>query len=331
MEITFTDAKPADSRALIGLAGPQGSGKTASALRLATGIVKDTGGDILYIDTEKRRALKYSESFKFKHFDFHPPFTAESYLEVLLAADKQAKPGSVIIVDSMSHEHEGMGGLLERSEEFLERTCGTDYKKRDKMLMASIIKPKMARTRLIQNGLQRVDSYLILCFRAKEKVKPIKVKQENGFEKTEIKNLGIQVIGGDEYGYEVDVMFVLPAGAQGKPDWNEPASRINDMKGDLIHDLKEIPQINEAMGKKMKEFFSARVDDSERKDRFLSEAQSHAKLGTVALQDWWKTIGPASQKLIVDSMPPIKDAAAKADKSKLAEMPQDNEPDDVPL
>ncbi len=37
---------------LLGLAGPSGSGKTYSALRLATGIAKVAGGDVVVIDTE---------------------------------------------------------------------------------------------------------------------------------------------------------------------------------------------------------------------------------------------------------------------------------------
>ena len=64
---TFTDkeAKRMHVPLLIGLVGSSGSGKTFSALRIATGIQKVTGGDIYYIDTESRRALHYADAFKF--------------------------------------------------------------------------------------------------------------------------------------------------------------------------------------------------------------------------------------------------------------------------
>lgn len=323
MQVTFTPAVPTDSRALIGIAGPQGSGKTVSALRLATGITQATGGDILYADTENRRALKYSESFKFKHFDFQPPFTAERYLELVLAADKEAKPGSVIIIDSLSHEHEGMGGLLERSEEYLDNACkdGNEWK-RDKLLMASIIKPKMGRTRLIQNGLQRANSYIILCFRAKEKVKPIKVpyldnRTGQQKEKTEVVNLGWQIVGGVEYGYEVDVMFILPPGSQGKPDWNEESARINDVKGDLIRALKATPQIDEGMGKKIKEFFSVKPAGAAATEFDIELAKktgtTEAAKGAAALKAWWSSLGGTNQnKLGAEFLNQLKAGAEKA-------------------
>ena len=258
MDVTYEQAQPQDSRAIIGIAGPNGSGKTASALRLAAGITAQTGGDIYYIDTENKRALSYSSiesnpphSFAFKHFDFQPPFTAERYFEALQKTDAMAKQGSVIIIDSMSHEHEGVGGLLERQELYLDEKAGKDLWKRDKMLMASLIQPKMARTKFIQSGLQRTNSYIILCFRAKDKIKPVKTDyiDQNGQkkQKTEIVDRGIQIIGGEEYGYEVNVMFVLPVGCQGHPDWKAGAARINDMKGDLIASLQAIPQISEEM------------------------------------------------------------------------------------
>lgn len=308
MDVNYEQAQPTDRPMIIGIAGPNGSGKTASALRLAVGITRLTGGDIYYIDTENKRALAYSSlqpdpprSFAFKHFDFKPPFTAERYQEAVQATDKLAKPGSVIIIDSMSHEHEGMGGLLERSEEYLDRVAGTDQKYREKLLMASIIKPKMERTRLIQNGLQRANSTIILCFRAKDKIKPIKAKyiDKNGVEKEkmEIVNRGIQIIGGEEYGFEVSVMFILPVGAKGKPDWKAESSRINDMKGDLIRELQAIPQMNEEMGEKIKNFFSAIVPEFSIEE-LKGNAKVHAVAGTESLKQWWVSLGGAKQKAI---------------------------------
>jgi len=56
---TFEDkvATRAQVPLLIGLVGASGSGKTMSALRLATGIQRVSGGEIYYLDTEARRSL----------------------------------------------------------------------------------------------------------------------------------------------------------------------------------------------------------------------------------------------------------------------------------
>lgn len=59
---------------LIGLAGPSGGGKTFSALRLASGMQRVSGGDVYVVDTESKRALHYADKFKFRHLEFTAPF-----------------------------------------------------------------------------------------------------------------------------------------------------------------------------------------------------------------------------------------------------------------
>jgi hypothetical protein len=126
MNFTFRPAKREKINLLVALAGATNSGKTYTALRLATGITDITGGSIAFIDTEKRRALHYAKDFKFNHCDFQPPHSPENYIKAMQAAEK-TKP-SVIVVDSGSHEHEGIGGILEKHEEFLDRKAGDDIK-----------------------------------------------------------------------------------------------------------------------------------------------------------------------------------------------------------
>lgn len=249
MPFIIKPAEPIDNRLLIAIAGPQASGKTTSALRLATGITQVTGGKVCLIDTENKRALRYAKDFKFNHMEFDPPFSPERYLEAIEAATKQGYgSGDVIIIDSMSHEHEGPGGVLEMHEEFLDKKAGSDWKKREKLKFTAWIKPKKDRTRVIQMGLQRNRAHIILCFRAKEKVAMVKGRDN----KTEVVNAGWQPIGGDEYFYEMDITMILPIGAQGKPDWSEKASRINEYgEGDLKKLLHNTAQIGEETGKQI--------------------------------------------------------------------------------
>ena len=94
---------------LIGLVGPSGSGKTYSALRLATGIQSVVGGDIFVIDTEARRSLHYADKFNFRFLQFDPPFGPLDYLAAIRHC--VSKGAKTIVVDSMSHEHEGKGGV----------------------------------------------------------------------------------------------------------------------------------------------------------------------------------------------------------------------------
>jgi RecA/RadA recombinase len=93
---------------LLGLAGPSGSGKTYSALRLAAGIARVAGGDVVVIDTENRRAQHYADQFTFQHIDFAPPYGPLDYLAALQTAER-TRP-ACIVIDSLSHEHDGEGG-----------------------------------------------------------------------------------------------------------------------------------------------------------------------------------------------------------------------------
>lgn len=162
MTFSFRPAKRENVQLLIGLAGGTGSGKTFSAFELATGIAEVMGGKPAVIDTEARRALHYADRFDFEHGDLQAPFTPARYLEAMEAAADAGYP--VILVDSMSHEYAGDGGILDMQEAEFQRMGG-----RDAVKMASWIKPKMEHKAFVQRLLQ-IRAHLILCFRAEPKV-----------------------------------------------------------------------------------------------------------------------------------------------------------------
>lgn len=273
MGFTIKQAQPVNDRLLIALAGPQASGKTTSALRLATGITSVTGGKICLIDTENKRALRYASNFNFNHVDFEPPFSPARYLEAIKAVESQGYgDGDVIIIDSTSHEHEGVGGVLEMHENFLQEKCGNDWKKREKLKFTAWIKPKAERTRTIQMGISRSRAHIILCFRAKEKV--AMVKGQSG--KAEVVNAGWQPIGGDEYFYEMDITMMLPLGAAGKPDWNEKASRINEIgDGPLKNLLHNTQQISEQTGSQLAQISMKALSEPKNQQQQADQSKHH--------------------------------------------------------
>lgn len=193
---------------LVGLCGPSSSGKTFSALRLATGIQREVGGKIFMIDTEARRSLHYADRFDFMHTEFEPPFGSLRYLEALQWAVKQG--ASVIVIDSMSHEHEGPGGYLETQEKELQRLAGDDWKKRNAMNFLAWKKPAAERRALI-NGMLQLPCNFVFCFRAKEKL-----KIERGKDPVD---LGWMPIAGPEFVFEMTVQALLLPGSNGVPTW----------------------------------------------------------------------------------------------------------------
>jgi hypothetical protein len=154
---------------IITLAGGTGSGKTVSAMRLATGL--SGGKRFAVIDTENGRALHHADNFDFDCGQLRAPFSPMAYMEAIEAADAAGYP--VIIVDSASHEHAGEGGLLDMHESELERLAGSDYKRREQCKMTAWIRPKGDHRRFVQKLLQ-VKAHLILCFRAESKIEVIK-------------------------------------------------------------------------------------------------------------------------------------------------------------
>lgn len=172
MTVEFKRAVRENVALLIGLAGTTGTGKTYSALKLAEGI--SGGKPFAFIDTEARRGLHYAEQFHFDHADMRPPFTPAAYAEAITAADAAGYP--VIVVDSLSHEHEGDGGLLDMQEEELQRMAGNDWAKRERCAQASWIKPKRAHKRMMSRLLQ-IRAHLILCLRAEDKLEQKKNKE----------------------------------------------------------------------------------------------------------------------------------------------------------
>jgi AAA domain len=199
---------------IVGLAGGTGSGKTFSALKLATGMAG--GKPFALIDTEAGRARHYADQFKFDHGDLAPPFRPQRYAEAIFAADAAQYP--VIVVDSMSHEWSSDGGILDWQEEELERMAGDDWKKRESCRMASWIKPKMDHKKMVQRLLQ-IRAHLILCFRAEEKIEMTKVDGEWKVQpkKSLVGLSGWIPVCEKALPYELTASFLLTADAPGIP------------------------------------------------------------------------------------------------------------------
>jgi ABC-type dipeptide/oligopeptide/nickel transport system ATPase subunit len=210
---------------LVALIGPSGSGKTFSALRLAVGIQRVQPGPIHGISTEGKRMLELADRFTFQHVSFAPPFGSLDYLAAIQHCVHEG--ARTVIIDNMSHEHEGPGGMLDCAERQIEERIAfkverrelenaDDWKadkERQKLKMSSFIKPKADRSKLIQ-GILQMPCNIIMCFRAKEKLEP------GGGQRGEPKPLGWMPIGGDEFWYEMTARCLLLPQCNGVPTWS---------------------------------------------------------------------------------------------------------------
>lgn len=94
----------------LGLQGPSGSGKTYSALLMAYGLINDWS-KIAIIDTENHSADLYAHLGAYQVLDLEKPFTPERYMEAIDLCENAGM--EAIIIDSISHEWEGVGGILD--------------------------------------------------------------------------------------------------------------------------------------------------------------------------------------------------------------------------
>ena len=108
MELKVATRKQAKMK--MALQGPAGSGKTLGALNIAYGLCKDWS-KIAVIDTENRSASLYSHLGKFSVVNVESPYHPEKFIEAIKLCEQAQM--EVIVIDSISHEWDAAGGILD--------------------------------------------------------------------------------------------------------------------------------------------------------------------------------------------------------------------------
>jgi len=103
-------AQRREAKIKLALQGPAGAGKTMSALLLASGITD--WSKIAVIDTENHSADLYAHLGQYNVLQLSQPFSPERYISAINACEQAGM--EVIIIDSISHEWEGVGGILDQ-------------------------------------------------------------------------------------------------------------------------------------------------------------------------------------------------------------------------
>src|SRR5665647_2034186 len=106
-------SKRAEAKLRLSLQGPAGSGKSYSSLLLAFGMTCNWSA-IAVIDTERGSANLYSNLGSYYVLNLEEPFTPQKYIDAIKLCEQSAI--EVIIIDSISHEWNGKGGVLEIHE-----------------------------------------------------------------------------------------------------------------------------------------------------------------------------------------------------------------------
>lgn len=113
----FQKAERKKAKLRLAIAGTSGSGKTWSALEIATGM----GGKIAMLDSESGRGELYGEDFNYDVMRIDSPYTPEKYIDAIRTAERLAY--DVLIIDSLSHAWAGEGGILS----FVDKAGGNSF------------------------------------------------------------------------------------------------------------------------------------------------------------------------------------------------------------
>lgn len=114
----FQKATKRKARLRMALVGPAGSGKTYTALGIATRLA-GASGRIAVLDSERGSASKYADIFDFDVVDMDT-FSPRNYVDLIQEAD--AAGYDVIVIDSLSHAWMGAGGALEMVDKVAARS-----------------------------------------------------------------------------------------------------------------------------------------------------------------------------------------------------------------
>ena len=146
------------ARLVIGLAGTSGSGKTYTALQLAEGLAGGDPGKVGLLDTENGRGGLYGDILTgpFLMAQLDAPFSPARYAQAI--DEFEAAGVDVLVIDSVTHEWEGLGGCIDISEKHAMRG------------RANWAKAKREHNTFMSRLLAS-DMHIIVCIRAREKVR----------------------------------------------------------------------------------------------------------------------------------------------------------------
>lgn len=187
MELKIATRKKVKLR--LGLSAISGGGKTYSALLLAKGLVSDWS-KIAIIDTENESGSLYSHLGAYNTLTLNAPFTPERYIEAIKTCENAGM--ECIIIDSITHEWDGKGGILEIHSAMTGNSF-TNW---------SSITPR--HNKFIESILQS-KCHMVTTVRRKTEYEMS--KDNNG--KTKVEKSGLKEVTRDGFEYELTVNFNL--------------------------------------------------------------------------------------------------------------------------
>lgn len=236
----------------LGIQAPSGAGKTYSSLLLAYGLIGDWS-KIAVIDTENHSSELYSHLGEYNVLPLKEPFSPERYIEAIETCENAGM--EVVIIDSISHEWDGKGGILEVHSKMTGNSFTNWHK----------VTPR--HNEFVQKILQS-PMHIIATIRSKQ---DYVLSDKNG--KMVPEKVGLKGVQRDGVDYELTIVFEL--------DLKHNAVATKDRTSMFVDKPQFV--ISEATGKRIREWCNKGVGVEQVKKE-IEQAQSREELGRIYKQ-----------------------------------------------
>lgn len=292
----FRPARRTNAKPLVGLYSESGAGKTYSALLLARGYVGPEGR-IAMIETESGRGEAYSDPAEYPEIGgydvlpLHDSFAPAVYADSIAKAEKGKY--DALIIDSASHEWEGIGGVL---------SMAADNEQSGKKGQLIWQKPKIEHQRhFMLKFMQTNIPLVILCMRAKY---PMIQTTDNHGKKEWTRSTILEPKQSDDILFE---MFVH--------GWIDGGHRFHRTKS-TAKSLEPIFLDNEPItletGQKLAAWARGDAGDGQ-EAKLLGDAQEAAEGGIEVLRTFWTRLGKPERAILKSQAGRLKAIAERSD------------------
>lgn len=208
----------------LGLSAVSGGGKTYSAILIAKGLAGSLD-KVAIIDTENGSADLYAHMGNYSVITLSAPFPPEKYIQAIKECEEAGM--EVIVIDSITHEWDGVGGLLEIHG----KMTGNSYTN------WSAITP---RHQAFINAILQSPCHIITTVRRKQDYEM--TKDNNG--KVKVEKAGLKEVTREGFEYELTANLEL--------DTNHNATVSKDRTGLFVGKPSFVP--TEETGRMIKEW-----------------------------------------------------------------------------
>ena len=187
--MTFRKAERKKAKLRLAITGPAGSDKTYGALQVAFGL----GGKIALIDTENGSGDLYAALGDYDIGTLTAPYDPRKYVQAIHEAEQQGY--NIIIIDSLSHAWNGVGGILDLQSKVAENSRNS---------FNAWAKVTPLHNALIE-ALLSSPAHIIATMRSKTEY----IQAENERGRTEIRKVGLAPVQREGLDYEFGIVFDL--------------------------------------------------------------------------------------------------------------------------